>query len=85
MRKHFEQIKLWASIICGIAVIILLMGCASLSNGSIVETESGVIFKSARPAKMTMTKGDKEYTYDSQSEGFFSKLMGILTLGRLAK
>ncbi len=62
------------------------MGCSTLSTtGTITVLDNGVTFDSPRPAKMTMKKGDTEYTYDSQSEGFFSKLMGILTLGRMAQ
>ncbi|KKM05283.1 hypothetical protein LCGC14_1755740 [marine sediment metagenome] len=32
MRKLFEQIKLWASIICGIAVIVMLIGCTATAS-----------------------------------------------------
>ena len=86
MKKHFEKIKLWGSIICGITVIVMLMGCATLSStGTITVLDDGVTFDSARPAKMTMKKGEVEYTYDSQTESWVSKIIGILTLGRLAK
>lgn len=62
------------------------MGCSTLSStGTITVVDNGVVFDSPRPAKMTMKKGDIEYTYDSQAESLFSKLMGILTLGVLAR
>ncbi len=86
MRKLFEQIKLWGSIITGIAVIVMLIGCATLSStGTITVLDNGVTFDSPRPAKMSMKKGDIEYTYDSQTESWVSKIIGILTLGVFAK
>ncbi len=86
MEKHLEQIKLWGSIITGIAVIVMLIGCATLSSKSTITVlDDGVTFDSARPAKMTMKKGDIEYTYDSQTESWVSKIIGILTLGVFAK
>lgn len=65
-------------------LLIFLVGCATLSStGKIIKTEKGVEFETDRPAKMSMKKGDTEYIYDSQSESWFSKVMGILTLGAM--
>ena len=65
---------------------LLIMGCATLSpTSTITVKDDGVTFSSSRPAKMSLKKGDTEYTYDSQAESFFSKLMGVLTLGAMAR
>ena len=72
--------------------LLLLTGCSftktneiskkiTYYTASIEETEKGVEFTMKKPGKVTMEKGDIEYTYDSKAESWFSKVMGILTLG----
>ena len=66
-------------------VISLLSGCASLTQqGKITEVDKGVVFETARPAKMTMEKNGATYTYDSQAESITSKIISILTLGAIS-
>lgn len=65
-----------------ILLSVLLMGCASLhGTASITETDDGVKFEASRPTKMTMKDGEKEYTFDSQSQSLLSRVMSALALG----
>lgn len=67
-------------------ILVFLMGCSTLSStGTITVLDDGVVFDSPRPAKMSMKKGDVEYTYDSQSESWVSKIISIMTLGVIAR
>lgn len=78
-------------ILCGL-MILSLTGCATTKEaGKIVKGTSrivvvtdGVIFTSSKPVKMTMKDGDTEYTYDSQKEGWLSRLMGAFAFGAVA-
>ena len=84
-------------ILCGL-MILSLTGCATVKGtggavsdqvigkvaGEIIVVETGVQFKMKKPGKMSMKDGDKEYTFDSQKEGWLSRLMGAFAFGAVA-
>ena len=59
-----------------------ISGCAHLNNtATIAKTETGVKFNTSQPCEMSLKEGETEYKYNGKSESWFSKVMGILTLG----
>lgn len=54
----------------------------TVTNTSTIEkTETGVKFNTSKPCDMSMKEGETEYKYSGKVESWFSKVMGILTLG----